>query len=247
MSQTLNENNYDSAYYLQKESGFESTQRSDHNRIIELMDFDRNGSIMEIGCGFGVLLSKIPAKRKVGIESNIYAVNKCKEKGLEISFVPHEGVQYNYDSGSMDAVIMNEVIEHFKDPEFILTEAFRLLKNGGRIAITTPAKSLLVRNLDETHFSEMSTRQLRRLVEKSGFKILHHEVCGLNLVYFMLRIFVFVPGGIIRRTLLKKSGKAIAVDNIRNSFDSSFLAKALSKFRKTYLWLGTQQLIIAEK
>jgi SAM-dependent methyltransferase len=47
------------------------------------------------------------------------------------------------DSGSVDAIICTEVLEHVPDPISAIKEMSRLLKPGGKIAITTPLLSFI--------------------------------------------------------------------------------------------------------
>lgn len=42
------------------------------------------------------------------------------------------------DSGTYDAVLCTEVLEHIEYPQKVVNEIYRILKNGGRIFLTTP-------------------------------------------------------------------------------------------------------------
>jgi methionine biosynthesis protein MetW len=235
---------YNEGYYKQYESGFENKRRSDHERILKLADFKEEDNILEIGCGYGVLLSKIKSNFKKGIESNQYAVSICQKKGLDVSFDENVEKKINFPDNCFDYIIMNELIEHLHNPNAALKECYRLLKNGGKVIITTPAKNFLVRNLDKSHFSEMSIKELTNNLRNNNFKVTNIEVSGINFLDMFLRATVYKVGRKIRETNKKKN---IEMSNYaQEKFDSSFLSKILSKFRKNLLFLGTQQLVIAK-
>jgi len=71
-----------------------------------------------------------------GIESDPRAVEVARGSGLEV----HQGSFPNPDleSARFDAVTLNHVLEHLHDPIAALREAFRILKPGGLLSITTP-------------------------------------------------------------------------------------------------------------
>ena len=77
----LTEDLYNQNYYQGQEFGFKSECRADHDRIIELLQAyapkKKGARILEIGCGFGNLLKKIPFDNKVGVEVSETGVKRC--------------------------------------------------------------------------------------------------------------------------------------------------------------------------
>jgi len=72
-----------------------------------------------------------------------------KTKGYEVTSIDIERVypealvvdaneRLPFDDASYDLIWCSEVIEHLRDPEHFRNEAFRLLKPGGRLVLTTP-------------------------------------------------------------------------------------------------------------
>jgi len=55
---------YDQKYYKEQEFSFKAEDRADHKRILELLKPKASDRVLEIGCGFGVLLEKIPSNKK---------------------------------------------------------------------------------------------------------------------------------------------------------------------------------------
>jgi ubiquinone/menaquinone biosynthesis C-methylase UbiE len=204
--------------------------------------------VLEIGCGYGVLLEKIISSKKYGIECNEYAVGVCRNKGLNVELRTDVEEQLHYGDKVFDYVIMNEVIEHFKVPRNVVKEVARVLKPGGRIVITTPVKTLLNKNLDPSHFSEMSLEEMIRLLKSNKFEIEAHEVSGLSPFNFFIQNFICKIARKIRSFKGRQSNKVLsAVNSAQNFYDNIPLIKLMSKFRSRCMHLGTQQLVIASR
>ncbi|MFA6981752.1 MAG: class I SAM-dependent methyltransferase [Patescibacteria group bacterium] len=232
---------YTEKYYDRLAYGFKSTARLDHRRILELVDFE-DKRVLDIGCGLGTLLKLIPSsvKNKSGIESNAFAVESCKKDGLNV--IEHNDLEkLPFRQESFDVVIMNEVIEHLRNPEKVVKEVQRIIRSGGVLVLTTPNKTLLVRNTDPTHCSEMNFSELENLIRNGGFKITAHEVCGFGPYSFIGRKILFPLGRMLLRTSGNKASNQI--NGARNAVDSS----RLFRFRTSNIWSADQQLIIATK
>jgi|GEM_PF-1698476 len=242
--------NYNIQYYKQYEAGFTTPNRVDHDRIIQLCQFAENDKVLEIGCGYGTLLKRIPCHYKKGLECNTYAVELCRKLGLNVELQSEgEGVKEN--DTSYDYVILNEVIEHIVNPSKVIHECRRILKPNGKLVLTTPAKNFFIRNLDPTHVSEMTVKECRRLIEKAGFVTTVHEVSGISFVSFFLETLLFKPARYFRKINQNKTREENVNpsigDKAKYTFDSFFLTRLLFKFRTWGLGYGTQQLIIAKK
>lgn len=240
MTKRSSEKFYTKKYYTDYSFGFTATNRHDHKRIIDIVKQYNPKRVIDIGCGLGTLLEllPLPKKSKFGLESNEYAVNECKKRGLNV--ILHRNIRkLPLTDGTFDMVILNEVLEHLDSPSEILKEIRRILKVKGLVVITTPSKSLLVRNIDKTHISELSYRELETVVSNAGFKIAKHEVSGFHLWDFIGRKIVFPLGKVlVKLAFLKKS-----VGGVRYTVDHS----KMSHFRTTFVHFGAQQLLLAKK
>lgn len=238
---------YNYGYYQEYEYSFKNEHRQDHEEILKLLAIKEDDRVLEIGCGLGVLLSKIPSRKRVGVETNDSAIEECKKRGLSVTKVSNEE-KLPFADRAFDIVIMNEVIEHLKDPGYALSECFRILSPNGRVIITTPIRSFFVHNLSSTHFSEMTTKEVASLMSDHGFKILSQEVSGLSFLYPLLENLIFRPFRLIKRAAdARGSGSTSkAVDGCHLLADKTLL-KPLALYRKTFLRLGTNQIILGQK
>jgi SAM-dependent methyltransferase len=98
--------------------------------------------VVDLGCGSGQLLSDLSDsfQQRIGLD-----VSRCRLEGSgggeQIDWVFYEAdlnAVFPLESGTVDAVIANQVIEHIVDPVAFVREIYRILRPGGRCIITTP-------------------------------------------------------------------------------------------------------------
>ena len=136
-------------------------------------------SVLDVGCATGALLAFLRDRgwRVTGVEISPCAEYAHKERNLDIRNLPLE--ENNFPSGCFDAVLASHLIEHLNDPRSFLTETHRVLKNGGRVFITTPNISGFQarlyggrwRSAIFDHLYLFSVRTLTNLLKSAGFKI----------------------------------------------------------------------------
>lgn len=248
-----NQDLYDQTYYESQGYCFAAGDRYDHKRILELIQCKKSDKVLEIGCGLGVLLEKIPCDYKIGLETNDYAIKICKGKrNIKVLKVDAEK-SIPFKESTFDYIIMNEVIEHFKKPKLVLQNCYKILKKGGKIVISTPARNFFAHDLAESHFSEMTLEQLRNLVKECKLHTITQEVNGISFLYPLFENLCFKPFRLARYGLIKntKKGKRPSlivnmIDAIHKVADISIL-RPISTYRNFLINLGVQQLIYAEK
>jgi SAM-dependent methyltransferase len=82
-------------------------------------------------------------------------------------------LQVPLNSGSADVVTLLDVIEHVPEPEIVLTEARRVLKNDGVLVVTVPGHQRLWSGADELlgHVKRYNRALLRSELTRSGFHV----------------------------------------------------------------------------
>ena len=241
LSDTYNDN-----YYQMHEFSYSCECRQDHKRILELLQIKPCDKTLEIGCGFGILLSKVSAETKVGVETNDVAIDECRRRGVKVVQADAEkGLPFK--DSYFDIIIMNEVISHLNKPALALKECLRVLTQGGKIVLTAPARSIFFRNISATHLSEMTVKELQNLVERCGFVVLSHEVSGISFLYPLMQNLLFNPFRFLRGVLRRNKMQTVQLIDRCHGLADKTLLKPFGIYRKRLLALGLNQMVLAQK
>jgi ubiquinone/menaquinone biosynthesis C-methylase UbiE len=113
-------------------------------RFVKALSYVKNGDkVIDIGCGVGVL-TRIIQKERQGCEvwgtdiSDEVIGNNTAEDPKTKYLVGFAGEQKDLPSNYFDIVFSGEVIEHMDVPESLFSEAYRILKPGGKLIVTCP-------------------------------------------------------------------------------------------------------------
>ena len=143
---------------------------------------DHAEDALDIGCGDGRLTELVPADRVTGADVSTEALERARRRLPQARFVelaPDSALPL--DDSAFDLVLCAETLEHVCDVQLLLSEARRVLRPGGMLALTTPAHGrataalALVRGWSH-HFDPLSPhlrffdrRSLARLLGELGF------------------------------------------------------------------------------
>ncbi|MDD5085646.1 MAG: glycosyltransferase [Candidatus Omnitrophica bacterium] len=176
--------------------------------LIDLIPKKEDVSILDVGCGVGFYLFQL--ERQGGFKNSYFAgidaalpnivfFNQRIAEEHRDNFLAVLGMAecLPFESNSFDTVTCSEALEHIEDKGRALTEAFRVLKTGGSLFITTPSRfavglwksvffvpimltRLLRREpLDKekaaAYDKPLFAWQLKRLLEKNGFEVARFE------------------------------------------------------------------------
>jgi SAM-dependent methyltransferase len=98
--------------------------------------------ILDVGCGDGAatgLVARFSADNHVvGVDWSTRAVRKASEYGFTVVSGGVESPGLPIATGTVDVVIMSELIEHLVDTDAALAEAWRVLRPGGALLLSTP-------------------------------------------------------------------------------------------------------------
>ena len=112
-----------------------------------IRNLPKNAIVCDIGCGYNAtFLLEISSflKYGIGLDRSVgnFANQKIKLKHVQIEkIIPLRSKEF-------DVVTMIAVLEHLNYPQEVLDEVYRILKNGGRLILTTPTP--LVKPILET-------------------------------------------------------------------------------------------------
>jgi SAM-dependent methyltransferase len=123
---------------------FETAQARLADVVIGLADLRDGQSVLDVGCGFGGTLAAIGERwtnmRLTGVNIDPRQLDICRtvtaRAGNSLSFELADACAMPFDAASLDRVICLEAMFHFSSRADFLREAARLLRPGGRLALT---------------------------------------------------------------------------------------------------------------
>lgn len=174
---------YTAHIYDEGPSNFHETLTS---RVVEnyidALNLPKESKILDMGCGPGYFLDEMKKRGYtdlVGVTLSPGDVKTCEEKGhsikkYDLSFIPQKDGYYDE---SVDFIFCRQALEHSPYPIFTLIEYNRLLKQGGKMYIETPAPDCDRKHeFNLNHYSILGIQQLAALLNRTGFKVDKAEV-----------------------------------------------------------------------
>ena len=125
-----------------------------------------SGRVLEIGTGSGYGVEIIAPHTDEFVTIDKYTVNNAETiqgkgnvKFMQMNVPPLQGIP----SGSFDFVITFQAIEHIPGDHIFLQEIKRVLKDGGKLILTTPNKKMSITR-NPWHVREYTVQELEQLL-----------------------------------------------------------------------------------
>lgn len=220
-----------------------------------------NVRVLDIGCGFGESLGyyKNRGCEVFGVEADENVKKVADKFGFNIKIGLFNS--NDYDENFFDYITMNQVLEHIPDLFELFKGAYKILKSGGYLVISTPnsngwgAKFFRNRWINwhiPYHLHFLSKKSLSILAQKTGFEIENiNTITSSNWLHYQWIHLLFFP---------KECEKSIFWDSMRTEkkLIHKVIFKILSLFHKTkinhiitrffdILGLGDNYIIILRK
>jgi 2-polyprenyl-3-methyl-5-hydroxy-6-metoxy-1,4-benzoquinol methylase len=159
-----------------------------------IQQFIKPGKILDIGCGRGLFLNVMQRGGwdAIGTEFNEETASHATNAyGLKI--FPGDIAQHKLKSESIDAININQVLEHLKNPHEVIKESHRLLRSGGIVIISVPDLRSPQFTLGKEnwflldipyHLFHFTEEGLSELLRKNEFKVKHIKRFSLEMSPF---------------------------------------------------------------
>lgn len=168
------------------DSGNENTT---HSKLLGMVGFDK--AVLELGCSSGYMsdyMKNALGCRVYGVELDEVAASKAGEFCEKIIRADVETLDFEeaFNGIRFDVVVMADILEHLKDPQALLSNIRRFVRDDGYILISIPngAHGSISLNaldgtwnyrpmglMDETHLRFFDKDSFNRILESSGFFI----------------------------------------------------------------------------
>ncbi len=185
------------------------------------MDFQRfrispGDRVLDMGCGAGrhafelyrrgahVVAFDLDADELAGVETMFGAMRLEGEvpAGATAETVRGDALELPFPDGHFDAVVASEVLEHIPDDMRAMRELMRVLRPGGRLAVTVPswlpervcwALSEDYHTAPGGHVRIYTRAELEAKLKSVGFRVGgHHHAHGLHAPYWWIKCAVGV-------------------------------------------------------
>jgi len=166
-----------------KKSNFYYKEHIRYDRILKFLPKNAINAL-DLGSGDGYL-SCLLAERGIQVTSIDLSANRLQKfeqqaKQLKITQIQGDITKVDLPSESFDLVVSSEVIEHIRNYQKVLKEAYSLLKNGGYFIVTVPNNQILRpvtcphclnKIYPDDHVNSFSAQSLSNDLAQIGFQI----------------------------------------------------------------------------
>ena len=164
-----------------------------YSKTLAGINLEEGSKVLDLGCGTGELLKiledRFPSSDFAGIDLTEEMLAIAKQKlSSRVELLLGSVTNLPFDSESFDWVIMSNIIGHLSDKKTALLEAYRVLKNPGRIVITDWTRDFQSMNLvhfytkliNYSQYRSLKTVELESLLDECGFNHLYTERYKIN-------------------------------------------------------------------
>jgi ubiquinone/menaquinone biosynthesis C-methylase UbiE len=157
-------------------------------KIIELGRISQGKKVLDLGCGTGNIAWQIKNKINadlIGVDVSLAMLKVAKDKSLEVICTDIDNQQLPFRDSSFDTVIGAYVIHQIKNLNFILSECYRVLRDGALVLLTSSHKQIedqhpIIKgffpsyvDIDKGRFPDID--HIDYLLESLAFKDIQHE------------------------------------------------------------------------
>ena len=174
---------------LAQSTGYVALNERPHGGHMKLLALVGSGKrVLDIGCSSGYLARPLVKRgcTVIGIELDDTAAESAREVCSEVLVGDAETMELPFPESSFDVILCGDLIEHLRAPELFLARVRPLLREEGRLVLTTPNVAnwtmrlgLLAGRwrytergiLDRTHLHLFTRNTLVETLERAGYRI----------------------------------------------------------------------------
>ena len=181
-----------------------------HDQILKLAGFliPRDASVLEVGCGTGHLLGRLPHKHRTGIDFSSRMIQAAAKNHPQVKFevMGAEALDLSRLDAAYDYIFMSDLIPFLNDVQKAFEESAQVMHAGSRL-ITTSNSYLWepwLRLLEKLHWKMPQPRQhwlsmsdIQNLMELAGLTVVKKGTA------FMFPLRIPVLSGLMNKFLVR--------------------------------------------
>lgn len=146
----------------------------DQARFDLLAKHYQGGMYLDIGCFNSPkpsqLAEEYPDSTIFALDHGINLINTLSERFPKVNYILGDCYELPFEDESIEYIVAGEIIEHLEDPKKMITEAMRVLKPGGRIALSTPKEETIIQHSigGKEHMWIYNEQDMKELLEPYG-------------------------------------------------------------------------------
>jgi len=156
--------------------------------MIELGRISQGKKVLDLGCGTGNVarqIKNIIGADLIGVDASLAMLKVANSKSLEVICTDIDNQQLPFQDSSFDTVIGAYVIHQIKNLNFMLSECYRVLRDGVLVLLTSSHKQIedqhpIIKDffpsyidIDKSRFPDI--HQIDYLLNSISFKAIKHE------------------------------------------------------------------------
>ena len=144
-----------------------------------LLDVREGLSVLDVGCGEGYLLRKAARSASLALGADVAESRLRATRDGPIELAVADAQRLPFADASFDRIICTETLEHVADAQLTLRELARVLRPGGRLAVSVPhflCEAILYRlirgylEFPGGHRRVFTPQTLTRALERAGLQ-----------------------------------------------------------------------------
>jgi len=150
-------------------------------------NIEENSTVLDIGCGFGIVSSKLAEKARevvaIDISKSAIDLARSKYQKKNIKYINADATTYDFNQ-KFDYIVLSNVLEHIKNRKEFLTKIKPLSKcflirvpmiNRSWLSLYKKELGLEYR-LDKSHYIEYTFDSFSREIENCGLQIFSYTI-----------------------------------------------------------------------
>jgi len=157
-------------------------------KVIALGSISQGKMVLDLGCGTGNVASQLRKAINadvIGVDASFPMLKVARDKSLEVICTDIDNRQLPFRDGSFDTIIGAYVIHQIENLAFMLSECYRVLRDGVMVLLTSSHKQIenqhpIIKNffpsyvdIDKGRFPDIGN--IDKLLKSLGFKDIQHE------------------------------------------------------------------------